>query len=85
LADWFDHRRWRRGVLPRVEELAAAARRLGFAGLAVDQELYTNSDSATWDWNYPGHTQPERKVRDEVRQRGAEVMTAMLRGFRDSS
>ena len=80
-ADWFDDHGWRRDVLPRAEELAAAARRLGFAGLAVDQELYANSDSATWDWHYPGHTESERAVREKVRQRGAELMTAMLRGF----
>jgi len=79
--DWFDDRLWRREVLPRVEELAGAARRLGFVGLAVDQELYANTDSATWDWNYPGRTQPERRVREKVRQRGVELMTAMLRGF----
>jgi hypothetical protein len=80
-ADWFDDRRWRREVLPRVEQLAAAARRLGFAGLAVDQELYANNDTATWDWRYPGNTEPQRSVREKVRQRGAELMTAMLRGF----
>jgi hypothetical protein len=80
-ADWFDDRRWGRAVLPRVAELAAAARRLGFAGLAVDQELYANNDTATWDWRYPGNTKPERSVREKVRQRGAELMAAMLRGF----
>jgi hypothetical protein len=42
-ADWFDDRSWRRDVLPRVNELAAAARQLGFAGLARDQELYATS------------------------------------------
>jgi hypothetical protein len=80
-ADWFDDRRWGRKVLPRVEQLAAAAHRLGFAGIAVDQELYANSDTATWDWRYPGNTEPERSVREKVRQRGAELMAAMLRGF----
>jgi hypothetical protein len=80
-ADWFDDRRWGREVLPRVEELAAAAHRLGFAGLALDQELYANNDTATWDWHFPGNTESQRSVREKVRQRGAQLMTAMLRGF----
>jgi hypothetical protein len=80
-AAWFDDRRWVREVLPGIEDMAAAARRLGFAGLALDQELYANDDSATWDWNYPGNTRPEQRVRAKVKQRGAELMRAMVRGF----
>jgi hypothetical protein len=80
-AAWFDERRWLRGVLPAIEGAAAAARRLGFAGLALDQELYAHPDSASWDWNYPGNARPERQVRAKVKQRGAQLMSAMLRGF----
>jgi hypothetical protein len=78
--DWFEDRRWSREVLPSVRHLAAAARRLGFAGLAVDQELYTDPN-ASWDWNYAGHDRSESQVRAKVKQRGVELMTAMLEGF----
>jgi hypothetical protein len=78
--DWFDHRRWTRTLIPRVRELASAARRLGFAGLALDQELYRDERSS-WDWNYRRHGRSESEVRAQVRQRGAQLMTAMVRGF----
>jgi hypothetical protein len=79
-ADWFDERRWSRAVLPRVKELASAARRLGFAGLAVDQELYSDK-RASWDWDYRNHGHSESRVRAKVRERGAQLMKAMVRGF----
>ena len=78
--DWFEDQSWSRKVLPSVRQLAAAARRLGFAGLAIDQELYTDPN-ASWDWNYAGGDHSESQVRAKVKQRGVELMTAMVRGF----
>ena len=40
LVDWFDDAGWNRTVTPAVHDVAAAARALGFDGLAFDQELY---------------------------------------------
>jgi hypothetical protein len=84
LKEWFDDAGWSTAVLPQVRRLAAKARRLGFAGLAVDQELYPQvggATSASWDWDYRGNSHSEAKVRGEVRQRGRQLMRAMVRGF----
>jgi len=84
LRDWFDDRGWRRTVLPRMSDLAAAAKLLGFAGLAFDQELYPqrgNVESATWDWDYPGNTHSEAQVRAKAKQRGGQLMRTLLEAF----
>jgi hypothetical protein len=84
LKEWFDDAGWSSAVLPDVRRLAATARRLGFAGLAVDQELYPQvggATSASWDWGYRGNSHSEAKVRAKVRQRGRQLMRAMVRGF----
>jgi len=84
LAEWFDDPGWRNDVLPNMRNLAAAAKLLGFAGLALDQELYrsrTGATTATWAWDYPGNTRSEAAVRAQARKRGAELMGAILDGF----
>jgi len=84
LKKWFDDTGWSTVVLPEVRRLAASAKRLGFAGLAVDQELYPQAGGATtasWDWDYKGHRHTEREVRAKVTQRGRELMRAMVKGF----
>ena len=86
LAEWFDDRRWKKTVLPQVRDLALAAHALGFAGIALDQELYpqrNNQRTASWDWNYPGNTRSEQEVREQVQARGSELMQAILQGFPD--
>jgi Carboxypeptidase regulatory-like domain len=82
--EWFDDARWSREVLPPVRDLAAAARTLGFAGIALDQEPYPGKDgarTASWDWDYPGNSRPEAEVRAQVERRGRQLMTAMLAGY----
>jgi hypothetical protein len=81
--EWFDDAEWSRGVLEPVRELAAAARSLGFAGVAIDQEPYPGKDGAiaSWNWNYPGNTHSEQEVRAQVERRGRELMSAMLAGY----
>jgi hypothetical protein len=82
--EWFDDRAWSRDVIGPVRDLAAAARSLGFAGLALDQELYPGSGGSTaasWDWDYPGGNRPERSVRAQVERHGSQLMTAMLAGY----
>jgi hypothetical protein len=84
LADWFDDGAWARKVLPRVRDLAAAARSMSFAGLAVDQELYPQVGghaTASWAANYPGNVHPEAQVRAKVRERGRELMQAMVQAY----
>src|SRR4051794_808169 len=84
LRDWFDDAGWSQLVLPKVSDLAAAAKLLGFAGLAFDQELYPqqgNLSTASWDWNYPGNTHTEAEVRAKARQRGRELMSAIVGAF----
>jgi hypothetical protein len=78
--DWFDDHGWARVVLPRVQELAAAAKLHGFAGVALDQELYDH-EAASWDWSYAGNSHSESEVRAKVKQRGAQLMRALVRGF----
>jgi hypothetical protein len=84
LADWFDERAWSRVVLPRVHDLAAAARSMGFAGIAVDQELYPqegNVQTASWSWRYRKNRHSEAEVRAKVKQRGRELMQTMVRAY----
>jgi hypothetical protein len=82
--DWFDDRGWSQKVLPRVRDLAAAARTMGLAGLAIDQELYRQkggAETASWSVRYPGNAHPEAQVRSTVEQRGRELMKAMVGGY----
>ncbi len=84
LAEWFDDGAWSDAVLPSFREFAAAARALGFAGVALDQEPYPQAggvDTATWDWAYPGNVHSEEEVRAQARERGAQLMGAILEGF----
>jgi hypothetical protein len=71
-ADWFDDTAWRKRVLPAVNDLAAAARRLHFKGVAIDQELY-DTRGATWSWRYPGNTRAEAATRAQVARRGEQL------------
>ena len=84
LVEWFNDAGWSRDVLPNMRNLAAGAKLLGFAGIALDQELYpsrSGASTATWTWDYPGNTRSEEQVRAKARQRGAELMGAILGGF----
>lgn len=82
--EWFDDAAWSREVLTPVRDLAAAARSLGFVGVALDQELYRGSGralTASWDWDYPRNKRPEPEVRAQVERRGRQLMSAMLAGY----
>jgi hypothetical protein len=82
--EWFDDAEWSRSVLKPVRELAAAAGSLGFAGVALDQELYPGKDgaqTASWNWNYPGNNRSEQEVRAQVERRGRQLMGTMLAGY----
>jgi hypothetical protein len=82
--DWFDDRAWSKTVLPQVRGVAAAARALGFVGVALDQELYTASngeETPTWNWDYPGEGHSEAAVRAQVARRGRQLMEAMVTAF----
>ena len=84
LAEWFDDAAWSQTVLPDVRGLGAAAKALGFGGVAFDQELYTQkgpASTASWNWDYPGNVHGEQAVRKEVSLRGQQLMTALLQGF----
>jgi hypothetical protein len=84
LADWFDDRRWSRTVLPQVGDIAAAARSMGFAGIAVDQELYPQQGGelrASWSVRYPGNHHSEEEVRTKVKERGRQLMERMVRAY----
>jgi hypothetical protein len=82
--DWFDARGWSRDVLPQVEHLAAAAESMGFAGLAIDQELYPQDNgeqTASWEVDYPGNRRSEAEVRAKVTDRGRQLMKRMVGAF----
>ena len=84
LVDWFDNDGWNDDVLPKVRDFAGAARVLGFAGVAVDQELYPQQgriSTATWRWSYPGNTHSEAEVRAKARTRGKQMMSALAGAF----
>jgi hypothetical protein len=44
LAEWFDNSAWENTVIPAVQDVAAGAHMLGFDGIAMDQELYGQSE-----------------------------------------
>jgi hypothetical protein len=77
---WFDEAGWSRRVLPAVRSLATVAHRLGFAGVAIDQELYAQPN-ATWAWNHAGNSRSESATRAMARRRGAQLMGALTGGF----
>lgn len=80
LAEWFDDAGWNK-ILPHLEGAAAAAKRLGFAGLAFDHEIYRqqgNVNKASWKWNFPGNHRGEAAVRAAVAERGRQMMRAMV-------
>jgi hypothetical protein len=82
LKGWFDDTGWSGHVLPKLGDLAGAAKQLDLAGLAFDQELYSQeggAQTATWNWNYPGNTHSEQEVRAKAKQRGRQLMTRLLR------
>lgn len=84
LRDWFDDAAWSGSVIPRIRDLAAAAKQLGFAGLAFDQELYPQADrvqKASWSVGYVGNSRPENEVRNKIKQRGREIMSTILEVF----
>ncbi len=82
--DWFDDATWSNNVLPRLANLAGAAKLLGFAGVAFDSELYAGAGAAgSWNWNYPGNTHSEAAVRSQARQRGAQLMSALVGAYPD--
>jgi hypothetical protein len=78
LEDWFDDTAWSTRLIPRIADVAGAAKMLGFAGLAFDEEPY---DGGSWDWNYTGNTHRETEVRAAVRKRGAQMMKAIVGAF----
>jgi hypothetical protein len=78
LEDWFDDNAWSTQLLPALGNLAGAARTLGFAGLAFDEEMY---GGATWSWNSSTNTHSEADVRAEVGVRGAQMMSTMVHAF----
>lgn len=84
LKDWFDDAGWSNQLLPKVREISAAAKLLGFAGLAFDQELYPQSGNvqkASWSVGYTGNTRPEAEVRSKAFQRGKQMMSTILEAF----
>lgn len=88
LGEWFDAAYWTHTVLPAVGAAAAAAHRLGFDGLAFDEEMYPQTggvSSATWSWDYPGNTHAEQAVRTQVAMRGQQMMRTILAAFPQAS
>ena len=83
LAEWFDDAGWANEVLPKIRDLSAAANKMGFAGLSYDSELYQQiqPSTASWRWNYLSNTHTEAEVRAKIKQRGAEMMRAILGAF----
>ena len=78
LEEWFDDTAWSTHLIPRIADIAGAARALGFAGLAFDEEMY---DGGSWDWGYDGNTHSESEVRTAVRKRGEQMMKAIVGAF----
>ncbi len=81
--DWFDDATWSNKVLPQAANLAGAAKLLGFAGVAFDQEQYPGKSgtAGTWVWNFAGNTHTESAVRAQVKARGAQLMTALVGAY----
>ncbi len=70
-------------MLPQAANLAGAAKLLGFAGVAFDEELYKGKSgtNGTWDWNFAGNTHTEAAVRAQAKARGAQLMNALVGAY----
>lgn len=77
---WTDDTGWKQ-VTQLARDFAGAAKLLGMDGLATDSEMYRDDSRQTWNWDYPGNTQSEATVRALAKQRGKELMEAILAGF----
>ncbi|MGZ5391168.1 MAG: hypothetical protein ACXWD3_04810, partial [Mycobacterium sp.] len=57
---------------------------MGFAGLAIDQELYPQEgggQTASWSVRYPGNGHSEAAVRAKVNERGRQLMESMVGAY----
>ncbi len=85
--EWFDDNGWNGVVIPNIRDISGAAKLMSFDGLNIDQENYGNP-SGTPSWTHPG-TSPggttDAQVRAKVKQRGQEVMKAMLQSYTGES
>ena len=79
LVEWFDDAGWANLALPKIHDVAGAARLLGFAGIGFDSEVYPGG--GRWDWNFPGNTKPEDVTRAAARTRGEQTMKAIVDAF----
>lgn len=76
--DWFDDATWAT-IVARMGAQAKLCYNAGVDGLAQDSEEY-NGAHQYWRWDgYTTHTETE--VRAKARQRGAELMTALVSGM----
>lgn len=84
LAEWFDDAAWNGVILPAVADLAGAAKLLGFDGIAVDGEMYPqlgDVTTASWSATYAGNTHTPEETQAQVKRRGQQLMTTILRAF----
>jgi hypothetical protein len=84
---WVDDTWWNNTVIPAVAGFAGAAHLYGFDGVFFDQEMIgcksglPGGGCGDWVWNYNGNTASEATVRAKAKQRGQQLMTAMLAQF----
>jgi hypothetical protein len=77
--NWFNDAGWNNTLLPNITNFSAGAKLLGADGITFDQEPY--SGTGAWPWNYAGNTHTEAETRAKVKQRGQQLMQAILAGF----
>jgi len=78
-AGWFDDARWER-ITGNTRQLSAAVAAARARGIVFDPEFYYGDEIADSAWRYNTTQYPDRDfatVEAQVRQRGAEFMTAL--------
>ncbi len=79
LPDWFDDEAWAR-VVENFRQGAVFAREAGFAGVTLDIEYINQIYELDYEaYLEPGY--PRDQMREKARQRGYEIMSAMLDEF----
>ena len=81
LNDWFDDSKWQNETIPHIRHLAAAARLLGVAGLVIIPNFTPATLGLRLGNGIIREHPPQSQVRAKVKERGKQVMQAILSVF----
>lgn len=66
-----------------ITALCAMAKAAGYAGIAIDTEMYegVGGNTASWQWDYNGNQNSQAATENEAQARGVQFMQAVQAGF----